>query len=267
MDKPSFHEIPYPSSRRMTFDLGKVAHSKHYVYALLEVDVTDAWKLIREDRSKVDRISFIAWLVKVLADCVAQHPEVAGFNLKHKDKVMVFGDVDVSIVIEKEVGVSRVPIPYIFKAANTKTASVLNQELEGAKRQAVNGENDYVLGESSNASMMKFFLRFPQWLRVWLMKSYILGQPHRMKKSMGNVMVTTAGMVGHTQGWIIPTTMHPLCIAFGSINDQPRVHGGEIAKRKVLHLTAIIDHNVVDGAPAGRFMDDLVQKMEKGWGL
>lgn len=267
MAQPLYREIPYPSSRRMTFDLGKVSHSKHYVFALLEVDITDAWKLIRENRNHDNRISLIDWLIKVLADCVAEHPEVAGFNLKNKDRVLIFRDIDISIVIEKEVNGTRVPIPYVFYAANTKSTTDIHEELESAKNQAVDGEEDYVLGKENNASLMKMFLWLPQWLRVLLMKSYVLGNPTVMKKSMGNVMVTTVGMVGHTHGWIVPTTMHPLCLAFGSINDQPRVLRGEIAVRKVLHITAIIDHDSVDGAPAGRFMDDLVQKLEKGWGL
>ena len=33
------------------------------------------------------------------------------------------------------------------------------------------------------------------------------------------------------------------------------------------HLMALVDHDVIDGVPAARFVDDLVQKMEAGYGL
>ena len=53
----------------------------------------------------------------------------------------------------------------------------------------------------------------------------------------------------------------------GTLNEQPSVYKGEIQKRESLYLTVLIDHDVIDGAPAARFVDDLVKKMEKGYGL
>lgn len=84
---------------------------------------------------------------------------------------------------------------------------------------------------------------------------------------MGTVMVTTAGMVGHTRGWIMPYSIHPLSLAFGSLSQQPVVKRGEIQIREILHLTVCVDHDVIDGVPAARFVDDLVIKLEKGFGL
>jgi pyruvate/2-oxoglutarate dehydrogenase complex dihydrolipoamide acyltransferase (E2) component len=61
--------------------------------------------------------------------------------------------------------------------------------------------------------------------------------------------------------------MHPLSIAIGSINKKPAIYEGEIQKRSILHLTVAVDHNIIDGIPAMRFMDELVSKLEKGVGL
>jgi pyruvate/2-oxoglutarate dehydrogenase complex dihydrolipoamide acyltransferase (E2) component len=61
--------------------------------------------------------------------------------------------------------------------------------------------------------------------------------------------------------------MHPLCLAFGSLNQQPAVYKGEIQKRELLHLTVLTDHDAIDGEPAARFVEDLVKKLEKGSGL
>jgi pyruvate/2-oxoglutarate dehydrogenase complex dihydrolipoamide acyltransferase (E2) component len=251
----------------MTFDVAKISHNKHYVTALLEVDVTDAWEIIRQQRRDENRFSFIAWLIKVTADSLVLHPQAAGFNLIHRGKVLVFEDADISVVVEKEVDGTRVPLPYLIRAANKKTILQIHQEIEAAKVQPITGEGNYVLGKSGSAALMKAYLRMPQWLRVWGMKMFMQYLPGRMKDTMGNVAVTTAGMVGHTHGWIIPTSMHPLCLAFGTINEQARVHRGEIAKRRVLHLTALFDHDAIDGAPAGRFMDGMVQNMEAAYGL
>lgn len=261
------YEIPYPSSRQLTFDLGRIGLAKHHVRALLEVDVTEARRIIRQSRQRGKRVAFTAWLVKVVADCVALHPPVAGVNEPKRNKVLVFKEVDISTMVEKEVEGSRVPLPYVIRKANQKTLFEIQEEIEAAKSQAVEGEGDYVLGDRYSTAGMKLFVRLPQWLRLILMRLLVLNNPQRVKDMMGTVMITTAGMIGHTRGWIVPFSMHPLCLALGSLNEQAAVYRGEIQKREILHLTILIDHDSIDGVPAARFVDDLVKKLQSGFGL
>ena len=267
MPERQSYEIQYPSSRQLTFDVGKIGLAKHHVRALLEVDVTEARRLIKQSRHRGRKISFTVWLIKSIADCVSLHPPVAGVNDAKRNKVLVFEDVDISIVVEKDVNGAHVPLPYVIRKADKKTLCEIQDEIESAKSQTVRSEGDYVLGEEQNALGMKLFVGLPQWLRLILMRLLVLNRPRRVKDMMGTVMITTAGMVGHTRGWIIPFGMHPLCFAFGSLNEQAAVYRGEIQKREILHLTVLIDHDVVDGVPAARFVDDLVKKLQSGFGL
>ncbi len=259
------YEIQYPSSRRFTFDLGKIGRGKHHVKALLEVDVSEARSKIRQIRKSGKRLSFTAWLIKVIADCVALHPPISGINRPRGNRVVVFDDIDISLVIEKDVNGTRVPLPYVIRKADKKTLYEIFAEIESAKSQVFEDEGDYVLGEKYNQAGMKFFVALPQWLRLTLMRMFVFNKPQRTKNMMGTVMVTTAGMVGHTKGWIMPFSMHPLCLAFGSLNEKPSVYKGEIQKREILHLTVLIDHDVIDGVPAAKFVDDLVKGLEKGF--
>lgn len=267
MSETESHEIRYPSSRRLTFDVGKIGRGKHHVKALLEVDVTEARGKIKQTRQSGRRASVIAWLVKVIADCVALHPQINGINRPRGNKVVVFGDVDISIVVEKDVNGTRVPLPYVVRKADQKTLFQIGDEIESAKSQAFEDEGDYVLGKKYSAMAMKLFVKLPQWLRLAVMRRFVLNNPKRLKNAMGTVMITTAGMVGHAKGWIMPFGMHPLCLALGSINEKPSVYHGEIQKREILHLTVLIDHDVIDGVPAARFVDDLVKKLEAAHGL
>ena len=50
MPQNQFYEIPYPSSRQLTFDVGKIGLAKHHVRALLEVDVTEGRRRIKQSR-------------------------------------------------------------------------------------------------------------------------------------------------------------------------------------------------------------------------
>jgi len=267
MPERQFYEIPYPSSRQLTFDLGRIGLAKHHVRALLEVDVTEARKLIKQNRHSGNKISFTAWLIKAIADCVALHPPIAGVNDAKRNKVLVFNEVDISIVVEKNVNGVPVPLPYVIRKADQKTLREIQDEIEKAKAQTIGGEGDYVLGEKYSTTGMKLFVRLPQWLRLVLMRLLVLNNPQRVKDMMGTVMITTAGMVGHTRGWIIPFSMHPLGLALGWLNEQAAVYRGEIQKREILHLTVLIDHDVIDGVPAARFVDDLVKKLQTGFGL
>ena len=261
-----YFEESYPSSRRLTFDMGRVGMSRHHMKALLEVNVTAAWELVQQSRQTGQKISFFAWLVKATADCIALHPQVTGINQPARNKVIVFKDVDVSIMVEKEVNGILVPLPYVVRRANQKTLAEIQDEIQACKTQKVENESGYVLGESGAPAWMKLFVSLPQWLRLPLFRIF-LKDPQRARGNMGTAMITTVGMVGHTHGWIVPYSIHPVCLALGSLNQQPVVRRGEVEIAQVLHLTALIDHDVVDGAPAARFIDDLVKKLEAGWGL
>jgi pyruvate/2-oxoglutarate dehydrogenase complex dihydrolipoamide acyltransferase (E2) component len=265
-DQPSY-EIQYPSSRQLTMDLGIIGRDKHYVRALLQVDVTEARRKIKEYRRAGKKIAFTAWLIKVIADCAALHPPVSAVNRPMMNKVVVFKEVNVSIVVEKEVSGTHVPLPYLIRRADQKTCDQVHAEIESARSQKVEDEGNYVLGDKYNTFGLNLFVHLPQWLRLFLMRTFVLNNPQRMQNMMGTVMVTTVGMVGHTRGWMIPFSMHPLSLAFGSLNEQPVVFRGEIQKREILHLTVQIDHDVIDGMPAARFVDDLVKKIEIAWQL
>jgi len=248
-------------------DLGKIGLGKHHVKALLEVDITEARKKIKQNRQAGRKASVTSWLIKAIADCVALHPPISAINRPRGNKVVVFNDVDISIVVEKNVNGARVPLPYVIRKADQKTLYQIHDEIESAKSQTVEDEGNYVLGEKQSTMGMRLFTHLPQWLRLFLMRGFFLNNPQRSKNTMGTVMITTVGMVGHTRGWIIPFSMHPLCLAIGSLNEQPSVYKGEIQKREILHLTVLIDHDVIDGVPAARFVDDLVKKLELGVGL
>jgi pyruvate/2-oxoglutarate dehydrogenase complex dihydrolipoamide acyltransferase (E2) component len=53
----------------------------------------------------------------------------------------------------------------------------------------------------------------------------------------------------------------------GGIARKPAVIEERVEPRYVLDLTVSFDHDVVDGAPAARFVKRLVELIEKGYGL
>jgi hypothetical protein len=110
---------------------------------------------------------------------------------------------------------------------------------------------------------MRLYYKLPQCIRVFLMNR-ILKNPYRTKELMGTAVITTVGTAGHISGWIIPKAMHNLCFALGPIAKKPWVVENRIEIRDILHLTVLIDHDVVDGIPAARFVASLLNRIQRG---
>lgn len=264
-DNNRYQTLTFPLSRIATIDIGAAAFRKHHIRALFELDVTGARKKMAELAMAGDKISFNAWLIKCISEAIDRYPLIQGVR-RGKRQVVVFEDIDVSIMIERELKGEKVPLPFIIRRANQKSCRVISQEIEAAKKQKIAGTEDYVLGESKNRILMKLYYLLPGLIRslVWKL---ILRNPVLLKEQMGTVMVTSVGMIGELRGWIIPVSVHPLCFAVGSIVKKPGVVDNKIEIRESLYLTALVDHDVIDGAPAVRAMTHLKELVESGFDL
>ena len=60
---------------------------------------------------------------------------------------------------------------------------------------------------------------------------------------------------------------HTLGLIVGGLATKPAVVGGQIAEREYLCLTLNMDHDLIDGAPAARFIKRLTDLIESGAGL
>ena len=254
----------FPASRIGTFDIGAAGLKKHHIKALIELDVTDARKKINE-KKQTEKISFHSWLIKCISHAVEESDLIHGVR-KGRKKAVVFQDVDISIIIEREVQGKKVPLPYVIRKSNEKSIEEIHQEIRAGQSQAISDEGDFVLGEKKNDFLMRIYYRLPGFLRH-LLWARMLKSPFVMKENMGTVMVTTVGTAGRVNGWVIPVSVHPLCFAVGSIIKKPGVVNDRIEVREYLFITALVDHDVIDGAPAVRALSKLTRLVESGYGL
>ena len=67
----------------------------------------------------------------------------------------------------------------------------------------------------------------------------------------------------------IHKSVHPLSFGIGSIVKKPVVKNNQIQVRDILNMTILCDHDVMDGAPMVRFLNDLTKYIEnfKGFAL
>ncbi len=247
-------------SRIATFDIFDLGLRKHHIIAMLEFDVTESRVKLRELRKKGTMVSFNAWLIKVIGSVLKKHPEAAAY-IYSKKKLVIFNDINVSMIVEKEIRDSKIPIPLVIEKTNEKSANDITNEIENAKSQRLNSD-DIVLKRKS-ITYQKLYYHLPGFLRrlFWIL---LLKNPIFAYKTMGNVAVTSIGMIGKINGWFIHKSVHPISFGIGSILKKPVVIGNEIVIREILNMAILVDHDVIDGAPMVRLLDDLTNYIETG---
>ena len=92
----------------------------------------------------------------------------------------------------------------------------------------------------------------------------LLVNPKSAFRTMGNVGITSVGMMGKINGWFIHKSVHPISFGVGSVLKKPVVIDNEVKIREILNMTILVDHDVIDGAPMVRFLNDLTNCIETG---
>jgi hypothetical protein len=229
------------------------AARRHTMHALLEVDVTDARRAIHERRAETgEPLSFTAFVVACLARAIDQDKTMHAHQKGARDLVL-FDDVDVTVVVERTVDTAKIPVPHIVRAANHKTAVEISREISAAAA----GTLPYARARR----LLPLWLRVPHVVRAAVL-SRLLADPHRRKRLTGTTFVSSVGMFGRGTAWGIPQAQnYTLGLTVGGIARKPglvkRAGGEQIEPREFVCLTLSMDHEIVEGAPAARFVAQL----------
>jgi pyruvate/2-oxoglutarate dehydrogenase complex dihydrolipoamide acyltransferase (E2) component len=235
-----------------------------WMVGLLEADVTGAQSYIVEHRARTgESLSFTGFLIHCLARAVDENRDVQTY-LKGRRHIAIFDNVHVGMMVEHDDGKTRALMGHVVVDANRKTYREIHNEIRRTQSEPV----------PANRGM-------PNWLRSALLLPWPLSKlfkafmafasrrdPAMRVSSAGTVSITAVGMFGKGHsGWGITATPVSCALVVGSIATKPAVVDGDIVPRDILNLTVMLDHDVVDGAPAARFISRLVELIESGDGL
>lgn len=266
-----YEEKPFPEIQNSVGDIFEFSRSKYYVLGLVEADVTSAREIIGKHKEKTgESLSITGWIAKCLAQTLHENPGANSYR-KGRNRIVTFDDVDVVIVVEKEVGDKRYPIPYVIRNVNEKRYGDVHAEIRNAQagifpneQQAVNEEKK----RDDKSLLMRIVNPYslPRFVRMFYWRGFRT-DPFKVKRVMGTTGITAVGMFGKGGGWPISVGMHTVDLAIGGIARKPGVVGDTIAIREYLQLTIFFDHELVDGAPAARFTARLVELLESAFSL
>lgn len=261
--KPSFSYQKIPRSRIATFDVYSIGLFRHHISAILEFDVTESRRKLQELRRSGIHVSFNAWLIKTISMVLHRHREAAAY-VYNKRKLIIFDDIHVSIMVEKKLGNQKVPLVLLLEQSNAKSAREIHQEIEAAKNKELT-EKELMLHKKT-ARYENLYFHLPGFLRrtLWRM---MLRNPRWAFRRMGNAIITSVGMMGKINGWFLHKSIHPISFGIGSVLQKPMAVNKQVAIREVLNMTILCDHDLIDGAPMVRLLNDLTKALESGEGI
>lgn len=252
----------FPLTRRLIVDAGRGGHRQHRIMGLVEVDVTEPRRRIREHKEQTgEALSFTAF---VLA-CLGQAIEGNKYFHARRDvwgRLILFDEVDCTTMIEIELEGKKFPLAHIVRGINKRSVPSIHAEIREVQ---ANPEKSGSLDRPR--WLMTAFLLLPAFVRDVLYR--VVGRtPGLFKQQTGTAMVSAVGMYGSGSGWGISAgTIYTTALFLGGIAEKPGIVDGRIATREYLNLTVEMDHDVIDGAPASRFVSHLKALMESSYGL
>ncbi|HVQ00272.1 MAG TPA: 2-oxo acid dehydrogenase subunit E2 [Candidatus Thermoplasmatota archaeon] len=266
MDRLGNYEIrPFTKDRRNVVLVTTEGKRRRNAHALLEVDVTLARGIMQRIKEEnLNDVSFTGWVIKCIAQAASEHKLLNAYR-QGRRKLVLFDDVDVSMPIEREVNGEALLIGYIIRKANEKSVADITREIRSAQQKPLN--THFQAFDDQLTPWERRLLRAPVFMKKL---GLVLMRRNGMlkKKHLGTIGVTAIGMKGRFPGFVIGMG-GPIgtFFALGGITQKPGVVDGKIQVREFLHLTIHVDHDVVDGGPVARFIDQLVTLLETGFGL
>lgn len=224
------------------------------VFGTVELDVTELEQFIAEKRRQGLKITlthiFLLAIARAYREAV---PELNCYVRMGRIVPRRHVDAGLSVLINNGTEMSSVKVPDADRLTLAELAAWLDAELSRSRQ----GDENEVM---NNKSMLA---RIPWPFRNWIVNlvrliTIDLGfsipfmgiSPH----SFGSFLLTNTGSVGIDVGYaaLMPLSNLSAVISMGFPQSKPAVVDGQIVPRRLLPLSAVMDHRVVDALHAGR---------------
>lgn len=251
--KKGYRSVPLGFTRRMVI-ASISGNKKNAIHCIAEIDVSRPRALRKEYFENTgEKLSFTAYIVKCFAETLIDFPEMNAFI--RGNKLVILDDITISVLVEREIDGEKVPEPIGIQKVQDKTVKQIHDEIRAAQKNKGNQ-----LGNLSGMTWVNYIPGF-------LLKAFIkiADRNIKMAKKYGKIAVTAVGMFSDSAVWFVPHGTATVMLTVGSINRKNiREDDGTITPREFLCITGSFDHEIVDGAPAARFMNKFEKILKSG---
>ncbi len=256
----------FSPTRRIMADYYEVAGEFHFVMGLVEIDITDGWKRIREIKEKENySVSLTSWIAKCIAQAVSEDKRFNSYR-KGRNKLVVFEDVDMSVMIEitKKDG-KKVPYNHCVRNIDKKSIREINDEIKAIQFKKI--EETEQLSRDKSAKYTGLYMLIPTFIRRMVMRR-MLRNPFYVHKIMGTVGISTLGEVfKDNTGWAVGLRDKTVNVALGGITKRVVETETGFESRSIYSMTFSFDHSIVDGAPCAAFVSRIGKLIRGAYAL
>ncbi len=240
-------------SRRMVAASASVTSRRNTIHTMAEVDICRPREILKTHFEITgEKLSLTAYIVYCLAQVLNEYPQLNSFI--RRNRLIMLNDTHISVLIEREFNGEKVPEPTCIKAAQELSFRQINQHIRNAKHESAGH-----IGEISGMAWIRFIPCFLLKLFVRIADKNI-----KLAKQYGKVAVTAVGMFSKEPVWFLPHGSGTVLITVGSIAQRSVSINNQKQVKEYLCITGSFDHDIVDGAPAARFMNQFLETVKSG---
>jgi pyruvate/2-oxoglutarate dehydrogenase complex dihydrolipoamide acyltransferase (E2) component len=258
--------VPFSKNRELIYGLLTRAKKFHApITIVLKMDVTELLAALERERDEGRRITLLAYLVKATSVLLEKHPRL-NHHLFHglvRKYEVDFDEISCNLVVlRRGEGGERILLPVVLRDSNRLSLEQINQEIRRFRRTPL-AELPEVQAIQRSKQMplvaMKYFsFKCRSDARFYRRYFGTYGLSSILHDSAGKVALNQVTgqltqIYANTAAAFLPT----------AVAEEARVVAGELRVRKVLTVSTIVDHHLVDGHDALFALEDLTEMVEQ----
>jgi pyruvate dehydrogenase E2 component (dihydrolipoamide acetyltransferase) len=200
-------------------------HAPHFTYAD-ECDMTEVVRLREAGKAAAEergvKLTFLPFIMKALVTCFRRFPTVNALVDDTKNEYVVKKDVHIGLATDTEEGLTVPVVKHVDRRSILDLAAEVQRLTEAARARKIAVED-------------------------------LKG---------GTFTITSAGSIGGILATPILNYPEVGILGVYKISDRPVVRDGQVVIRKMANLSITLDHRIVDGATAARFMNELIRLLQ-----
>ncbi len=252
--KDDFNHVPLHRARWNVLDMIKhVGTDAIPAYLFYDIDMTWAESLRKRFAAVGHKTTVTAILLKAIAVAQRSHP-LTRTALLPTGKMVTLNNITAGFTVERLVGEQPAVFFGAIKDTDSKPISQIADELRS-----------YALEDVKDHPQLEIedrFSHFPVWLRKIILFVGMRVPEIRLQYMGATFGFSSLGKFGCRT--IIPPCVSTSTFGIGEVEERPVAINGKIEIRPILSLTLNFDHRVIDGAPAARFMQDVINLLQGG---
>ncbi len=223
------------------------------IYGTVDLDVTELEKFITKKRKEGTKTTLTYLLTLIMGRAIRQEvPELNSYV--KRGKIIQREQVDATVSVLLPGGqMGSVKVENTDKLTVEELAEEIGKEIAQTRK---GNENDTMQSKNLLSSV-------PWPFRNWLFKLYRTATIHwgisvpgigLDANSFGSYVVSNIGSVGLDTGYaaLLPSSNISFVMVLGNVMKKPIVVNDEIVIRRIMSISATLDHRVVDGSHGGK---------------